>query len=82
METPATSVKKGFDVSLIITIIVVLVIINAILDVLGQFIPTLPAFVNRPVSTVKAIIASKTAKAIIFTAVCMAAMSLNYRVLC
>jgi len=60
-ESVQTSVKKGFDLSLIITIIVVMILINALLDILGQFVPVVPQFISAPVSTVRGLIGRKKA---------------------
>lgn len=53
--------KSAISWKTIVAFIVGYILVNALLDVIGNFVPAVPAFVLRPVSTVKALVAAKTA---------------------
>lgn len=65
MENPATATvaaaKSAFTLRNIVLFIVSFILVNALMDLLSNLYPPIPAFVMRPVSTVKALVASKTA---------------------
>lgn len=65
METPnpIPAAKKAFNVNGVITFVVAFIIVNALLDIVGNFFPIVPVFITKPVTTVRALFASKTAAA-------------------
>lgn len=53
---PVSDVKKGFNISLIITILVVFIFINLILSLLDLVFPLGANFIRNPVGTVQGFI--------------------------
>ena len=58
---PLATVKKSFDLKFLGKLLVGFILLAAALEIVGLFVPIIPAFVHSPVATIKRLFGPKPA---------------------